>query len=132
MSKRTRRTFTIEQKSQAVEQYLSGEKTASKIAEELKIDVQTIYRWKTSLEEKRKDSRVQELIDEGKSFESAELLAEKEFEIELYQKKIAQQSIIIDLLKKSQSQEVSVRESELSGLIRITRQSAQKRKRAKR
>lgn len=132
MSKRTRRIFTIEQKSQAVEQYLSGEKTASKIAEELKIDVQAIYRWKTSLEEKRKDSRVQELIDEGKSFESAELLAEKEFEIELYQKKIAQQSIIIDLLKKSQDQEVSVRESELSGLIRITRQSAQKRKRAKR
>jgi len=44
----------------------------------------------------------------------------------MYQKKIAELTIINDLLKKYPTAEVLARESELTGLIRTTRKSAQK------
>ena len=83
-------------------------------------------------EEKNKGLRLEELMDEGNTKAMAEKLLEKELEIEMYQKKIAEQSIIIDLLKKFPTAEVLARESELTGLIKTTKLSAQKKKRAKR
>ena len=132
MTKRTRRKFTNEQKDKAVEIYLSGEKTAAEIAKDLDCDVQNIYTWKTVAEEKRKGLRLEELIDDGNTKAMAQKLLEKELEIEEYQKKVAEQSIIIDLLKKLPGNENFQQESKLTGLIRTSKKSNQKRKRAKR
>mgnify|MGYP000044116382 CR=1 FL=1 len=132
MTKKSRKSFTKEQKERAVTEYISGKKTPHQIASELDCDVQSIYRWKTLREEKSKGLRLEELMDEGNTKAMAEKLLEKELEIEMYQKKIAEQSIIIDLLKKFPTAEVLARESELTGLIKTTKLSAQKKKRAKR
>ena len=130
MTKKNRRKFPQQQRDQAVAQYLSGEKSAPQIAAELNCDVQNIYRWKTLYEEKNKGLRLEQLIDEGNSKAMAEKLLEKELEIEMYQKKIAEQSIVIELLKKSRIEGISVPESELTGLIKTIKKPAQKRKRA--
>ena len=71
MDKKKRRKFTQEQRDQAVENYLSGARSAQKIADDLGIEVQRIYRWKTVKEEKAKGSRIEELIAEGNSKETA-------------------------------------------------------------
>ena len=131
MTKKTRKKFTQEQKDWAVEQYLSGAQSAEIIAEKLGADVQYIYRWKILKEEKAKGLRIEELIEEGNSTAMAKKLLEKELEIEVYQKKIAQQAVIIDLLKKLPGNEIYQSESELTGLIRTMNESNRKRKQRK-
>jgi transposase-like protein len=116
-----------EHKAKAVSDYLAG-KPAPEVAAELGCETQHIYRWKTLHEEKQKDLRLDELMDEGNSKVMAEKLREKELEIEMYQKKVAEQSLIIDLLKKSRIEGISVPESELTGLIRTSKKSVLKRK----
>ena len=132
MKKQSRKTFTQKQKDQAVADYISGRKTAEQISAELGCSPQYLYRWKTLQEEKNKGTRIEELMEEGNSQDMAEKLLEKELEIEMYQKKIAEQAIIIDLLKKFPTAEVLARESELTGLIKTTKLSAPKKKRVKR
>jgi transposase-like protein len=132
MTKKTRKQFTQDQRNNAVDDYLSGARSANQIAEDLGTDVQTIYRWKTVRSERDKGLRVEELMSEGNSQAMAEALLNKELEIEMYQKKIAEQSIIIDLLKKLPGNENFQSESELTGLIKTTKKSDQKRKRVKR
>lgn len=132
MTRKKRKSFTPEQKARALEQYLSGEKDAYQLAQELDCDPQNIYRWKTQAEEKRKGLRIEELMEEGNSKEIAQKLLEKELEIEMYQKKVAELTIINDLLKKLQVEKNLAPESELTGLIRTTNQSARKKKRVKR
>ena len=131
MTKKTRRKFTKEQKDQAVQDYVSGAKSAPEIAVELDCDVQSIYRWKTLYEEKNKGLRIEELIGEGNSKAMAQKLLEKELEIEMYKQKLAEQILINDLLKKFPTSQVLAHESDLTGLIRSTKMSGQKRKRAK-
>ncbi len=116
MSKKNRNHFTPEQKNKAVDDYLSGERSAKQIAYDLNTDVQSIYRWKVQREEKAKGLRLEELVDEGNSREMAQKLLEKELEIEMYQKKIAELTIINDLLKKLPGNQIFQHESELSGL----------------
>lgn len=128
MTKKTRKRFTQEQRDWAVDSYLSGEKSAQEVATELGIDVQNIYRWKTVREEKAKGLRVEELMAEGNTKVMAQKLLEKELEIEAYQKKVAEQAVIIDLLKKIPGNEIFQCESELTGLIKTTVRSAAKRK----
>lgn len=132
MTKKARNRFTQQQKDRAIDDYLSGERTARQIADELQTDVQNIYRWKVAREEKAKGIRFEELIDEGNSREMAQKLLEKEQEIEVYKKKIAELTIINDLLKKLPGNENFQYESELSGLIDTIDKSDRKRKRAKR
>lgn len=132
MTKKTRMKFNQKQRDKAVEEYTSGVKTANEVAKELGTDVQNVYRWKTVKEENAKGLRIDEIISEGNSRAVAEKLLEKELEIEMYQKKIAEQTIIIDLLKKLQHPSDFQQESELTGLIKTTKKSAQKRKRPKR
>lgn len=131
MTKRTRKNFSQEQRDYAVEQYLSGKKSAQQIAQELGTDVQNIYRWKTVNEQKARGRRVDELIAEGNSKVMAEKLLQKELEIEAYQKKIAEQAVIIDLLKKLPGNEIYQSESELTGLIKTMQGSDRKRKQRK-
>lgn len=127
MSKQRQR-FTQAQRDLAVDQYSSGEKKAKQIALELQTDVQNIYRWKTLKEEQNKGLRIEELIAEGNTKAMAQKLLEKELEIEVYQKKLAELTVINELLKKLQTSSTSQPESELTGLIRTSKKLDQKRK----
>tara|TARA_B100001964_G_C14173956_1_gene572873 strand:+ start:214 stop:609 length:396 start_codon:yes stop_codon:yes gene_type:complete len=131
MTKKTRKKFSKMQRDKAVDDYISGERTAAQIAHDLKTDVQNIYRWKTMREEKAKDVRVDELIFQGNSKEQAKKILLLELEVEAYQKKVAEQAVIIDLLKKLQTSKSYQPESELSGLIETSKVLARKRRRAK-
>jgi len=131
MTKKTRRKFTQAQRDQAIDDYLVGKKSAQQIADEIGADVQNIYRWKTLREQEARGLRVEELIEQGHSKAMAQKLLEKELEIEEYKKKVAEQSIIIDLLKKLPGNEIYQSESELTGLIKTMKNSGQKRKQRK-
>lgn len=131
MTRKTRRKFTKEEKRRAVDDYLTERKSAKEIAEELDTDPQMIYRWKTVFEEKAKGVRIDELIDEGNTREMAEKLLEKELEIEMYQKKVAELTIMNDLLKKLRQSLSSAPESELTGLIKTSRKLDRKKGRVK-
>lgn len=131
MTRKVRKTFPKEVKNQAIDDYISGEKSALQIAEEIGCDVQLIYRWKVTREEKAKGLRLEELVDEGCNRAMAEKLLEKELEIEAYQRKVAEQAVIIDLIKKLQTSTPFQRESELAGLIRTSKSLEALRRRAK-
>lgn len=128
MSKK-RRKFTKEQRDQAVDDYVSGARSANQIAKDLDTDVQNIYRWKTMREEKAKGVRIDELMEEGRDRQSAEIILNLELEKDEYKKKLAEQIVMVDLLKKIHYP--SQQESELTGLIRTTRKSGRKGGRAK-
>lgn len=131
MTKKCRRKFTQAQRDQAVDDYISGSRTASQIATDLNTEVQNIYRWKTMREEQAKGERVDDLIAEGNSPAQARRILQLEQEVEAYQKKVAELTVINDLLKKLQTSNSSAPESELSGWIETSKKLDRKRKRAK-
>jgi transposase-like protein len=131
MGRRPRRKFTDEQKQKAVAEHLAGTKPAEQIARENNVEVGVIYKWKAQLDAAAKGQRAQELESQGMSSQMARKVLQMEAEIEEYQKKVAEQTIIIDLLKKLQTSPPSVRESELTGLIETTRRLARAKKPAK-
>ena len=114
-----------------MEDYLSGARSAQQIAEDLQTDVQTIYRWKVAREEKAKGIRLDELVDEGNSIDQAQRILDLELELEAYQKKVAEQAVMLDLLKKSRGLSYLPQESELTGLIKTTRKLDRKKRRSK-
>jgi len=126
MTKRNRKTFTKEQKLWAVEQYISGALSAEEIATQLDTETQYIYRWKVAHEEKLKGIRLVEISESFTPAETNKRVTELEQEVEEYKKKLAEQVLMVDLLKKLQNLPPSQRESELAGLIRTSRLSALK------
>jgi transposase-like protein len=128
--RRQRRTFTPEQRKKAVEEFVSGSKSAIEIAAELGIDPTHVYRWKVASEEKAKGARIDALEAEGHDPEAARKILKLEEELEEYKKKVGELTLINDLLKKI-PQRSSPSESELSGLIETMKSSARKRKPAK-
>jgi len=131
MTKKTRKKFLKEEKKTAVDDYVSGRRSAQQIADDLEIDVQYIYRWKILLDEEAKGLIIEELEKQGCPPEMAKKISQMEEEISLYQKKVAEQSVIIDLLKKLRNPKSLAPESELSGLIATTRKLDQKKGRVK-
>ena len=125
--RKPRRTFTPEQRKKAVEEFVSGSKSAIEIASELGIDPTHIYRWKVAAEEKAKWARVDALGAEGHDPEAIKRILKLEEELEEYKKKVGEQALIIDLLKKIPIKS-SQPASELSGLIDTMKSSARKRK----
>lgn len=119
--RKKRVTFTDEQKQAAVDEYVSGRKRAEDIARELEIPQGYLYKWRVQLEEKAKGARVEELESMGHSKNDARKIQSMEDELEEYKKKVAEQSLIIDLLKKLQTPKSLQPESELTGLIRTTK-----------
>jgi len=116
--RKERKSFSKEIKRKVVEEFVSGAKTAQQIVDEYGLyNVQAIYKWKTILEEKSKGVRVDELENTGCPPAMAKRMSQLEEEIQEYQKKVAEQSLIIDLLKKLRRQGICPSESELSGLI---------------
>lgn len=131
MTKKTRKKYSEELKAKAVAEYLSGAKTAKQLAQEHDVEVHVIYGWRAAADDKKRNQGLLGLQLEGFSPEAAELLMRKNEEIEVYQKKVAELSVMVDLLKKLQTSGPFQHESELSGLIATTKKSERKRRRAK-
>lgn len=131
MSKKARRKFTDEEKLKAVSEYLSGAKSAKELAHELGVEVHVIYHWRAALDERKRESALSGLESQGVPKEVAERLLRQQEEIEAYQKKVAEQAVIIDLLKKLQTSSSLPPESELSGWIATSKKSDRKKRGAK-
>lgn len=122
MPKKSKYEFTAEQKRKAVDEYVSGDKRAEDVARELGIPQGYLYKWRVQLSERDKGARVEELESMGHSKVEARKIHRLEYEIEEYKKKVAEQALIIDLLKKLRAGSRSSQpESELTGLIRTSR-----------
>ena len=124
MGRKPRRTFSDEQKRQGVDDYKSGRKSAEQVAAEHGVKANDVYKWRVQLDEKAKGARIDELETQGFSFDQARIIEQQRAELEAYKATVAQQAVIIDLLKKLQTSTVSQPESELTGLIETTRRLA--------
>lgn len=131
MSKKPRRKFTDEKKKEILDAYISGAKSASELAQEHQIAQGLIYQWKSDQGLKDRNNRIHELTEEGMTRAMAIKIQQQEAEIEAYQKKVAEQAVIIDLLKKLQTSNSYQSVSELTGLIGTTKKSVRKRGPAK-
>ncbi len=131
MAKKPRRKFSEEDKRKAVDDYVTGVKSAVEVAGKLGVSVGLIYRWKSDFETKAKNGRLEELTEAGATRAMALKIQQQEEEIAAYQKKVAELTVINDLLKKLRMPTNSQSESELSGLIGTVKQSDRKRRRAK-
>jgi len=130
MAKKSKRQFKAEDKARAVEDYVSGRRTAAQIAAELGCSPMLIYRWKSDAEAAKRDDRAQALEANGiRDPRDVKRILDLEDELEAYKKTVAEQTVLIDLLKKLDQSKSSQRESELIGLIRTTKNSAPKRRR---
>lgn len=123
--------FTIEDKQKAVDDFISGRKSAAQIAAELGTAPTLIYRWKAEHFQNKKDNRIEELKAEGQSAADIRRIMQLEAELEEYKKKLAEQILINDLLKKLRDSRTYQLESELTGLISTIKSSDRKRKLAR-
>ncbi len=128
---KVKREFSDEQKIKAVDDYVSGRKSAAEVAAELQIGTNMVYRWRAELEARAKGERIETLIAEGNSLQQARRIQELEDELAEYKKKLAEEIVINGLLKKLQTSTHSQPESELTGLIKTMKSSARKNGRAK-
>ena len=126
-----RRKYSDEAKRAAVEEYVSGRKTAAQVAAELGISVNCVYTWKVWVEEKAKGVRVDELEGSGRSPADIRFILELEAERDAYQKTVGEQTLIIELLKKRLRSTSSQQRSELTGLIETLELAVRKRKQGK-
>jgi len=115
-SKKSRKSYDLEYKRRIVEEYLRGEITTTALAAREGLERGQIYNWKVQLAERRRDARIEEIVDtEGVSLDQARQIRELEEELEASQKKIAQLVLENDLLKKLHQVYPSARKS--SGYI---------------
>lgn len=126
--KKKRKTFRKEEKQQAVNEFVSGKKSAAQIAAEYNIAPNLIYRWKSEFEAEARTSRAEDLESKGHNSADVRRIMELEDELEEYKKKLAEEILINELLKKLRDSRTSPPERELTGLIRTTKNSARKRK----
>lgn len=132
MSKRPKRKFNDEVKRKAVDDYTSGRKTAAEVANNIGVAQGQVYQWKIQLEEKRVKGRVRDLESSGMSPSEARHVQRLEAENEALKKKLAEQVIVVDLLKKLQTSANYQQLKNASGSDEIAELLAQSRKRAKR
>ena len=123
-----RRKFTDAVKRAAVDDYVSGRKSAAQVAAENDVSINHIYRWKIALDEIAKGASVEELEGSGRSREHARELLEMKAERDAYQRMVGEQAVIIELLKKRLMSTNSQHRSELTGLIEMLERAALKRK----
>ena len=126
---KARRKFTREEKLKAISDYKLGKRSARQIAIDFgSKDLNLVYRWKYELEESSKGERVEELKSNGHAADAAKRIRELETEIFEYQKIVAEQAVILELLKKHRNQKTSVFEKRSSGLTDTIKQLDPKRK----
>jgi transposase-like protein len=124
-----RRKFTDVMKRAAVDDYVSGRKSAAQVAAANDVSISHIYKWKVQLEEKAKGQTLNELEAPGLDRKQAKALLELRAERDAYQLMVGEQAVIIELLKKRLRSTSSQQRSELTGLIEMLELSVQKRKR---
>lgn len=129
--RKPRRHFSDEIKRQAVEDFVAGRRSAAEISAELGVVPGVIYRWRVQLEEQARETRIGELEAEGRNPEDAKRIQRLEEELAEYKRKVGEQTLIIDLLKKLRQSRIYLPESELSGLIDTVKSSVRKRGGAK-
>ena len=127
-----KRTYSEEVKRKAIEEFVSGRKSAAQIAAENGVTPAHVYKWKTQSEEKAKGLQIEELESQGRSRADALLILQLQAERDAYQKMAGEQAVIVDLLKKRLRSTSSQQWNELTGLIETLEKSAQKQKREKR
>lgn len=132
MGRKPRRKFTDEQKRQAVDDYISGRKTAAEVASDHDVVQGQIYKWKVQFEERGVKTRLSELEQSGMSPTEARYMQRLEAENEELKKKLAEQVIVNDLLKKLQISANSKQLKNASGYDEIAELLAQSKKRVKR
>jgi transposase-like protein len=127
--RKPRRKFTDEMKLVAVEDYVSGRKSAAQVAAAYNVSISHVYKWKVQVEEKAKGQSIEELVSTGRSPADAKLIAELNAERRAYQLMVGEQAMIIELLRKRLMSTNSQQRSELTGLIETLERAVQKRKR---
>jgi transposase-like protein len=102
--KQNRKKYEFEFKRKIVQEYLEGKLTAKQIAEREGLDVGQLYTWRIQVENRARHERVEAIQAENpeSTLEQARRIQELEEELEDYRQKVADQSMIIDLLKKIQ------------------------------
>jgi transposase-like protein len=131
MARKSKFQISDEQKLKAVAEYVSGERRAEEVARELGVPQGYLYKWRVQFDEQAKGARVEELESMGHTRSEARKIQSLEAELEEYKKKLAEQVLINDLLKKLQTSRASQPESELTGLIRTSKNLDRKGKPAK-
>jgi transposase-like protein len=127
-----KRKFTEAVKRAAVDEYVSGRKSAAQVAAQYEISTGQVYSWRVQLDEKAKDAKLNDLISSERSpEEAAKMIFELERERDAYQKTVGEQTMIIELLKKRLRSTSSQQRSELTGLIETLERAVQKRGRGK-
>ncbi len=130
MKRESRRRYDLEYKRRIVQEYLVGGRSAADIAQEEGLVPGQIYRWKTQLENRQREERIEEIESEqGCSPAQARRIREMEDELEAYQKKVAQLTLENDLLKKLHPSLASEKRS--SGYIETKRRLDRRSGRAK-
>ena len=126
-----KRVFSEETKRQAVDEYVSGRKSVAQIAAGLEIGANMVYRWRVQLEEQKNDQHLDEIAEENKldPRRADRRIRELERELDEYKKKLAGETVIVDLLKKRLRSKSFPERSELTGLIETLERAAQKRRR---
>lgn len=128
---RAKARFSRATKLQAVDDYVSGRKTAAQVAAEMGTTPGAIYKWKVWADEQAKGERIAALEAEGHDIDAARRIQQLEAELTEYQKKVGEQAVIIDLLKKLQTSPSSRPASAVSGLLATMSPSGRKRKRVR-
>ncbi len=122
--------FSLEVKRKAVDEFISGQRTAQQLADELGYkDANRIYAWKSLFEEKKKIEKREQRQKHGVSPEMLKRLEELESENEELKKSLGEKSLIIDLLKKLQMD--SVYGKSVTGLTETIKQLDQSKRRVK-
>jgi transposase-like protein len=124
----TKRKFSESVKLGAVEDYVSGRKSAAQVAAEFEIAPTLLYKWKVNIDEKAKGAMASELEASGRSPADIKMILELAHERDMYQKTVGEQTLIIELLKKRLKSTSSQQRSELTGLIETLERAVQKRK----
>ncbi len=100
MAKKAKRQFKSEDKARAVDDYVSGRRSATQIAAELCCSPNLVYRWKAEADAARRDDRAAEIEASGvRDPRDIKRILDLEDEIEAYKKTVAEQTVLIDLLK---------------------------------
>lgn len=129
MTKKSRRAFDREYKKRIVSEYLEGSLSAQQIADREGVERFQIYSWKSQLEARDKKERFEELTEAGHNPDDVRRMMELEEELEAYKAKVAEQSVMIDLLKKLHPSFQSEKKS--SGYVELKRQVSRSKGRVK-
>lgn len=99
---RDKRHYSEEIKRRVVDDYVAARKTAQELAAELGVAQGLIYKSKVRFDESAKGQRIEEMQAQGMDTESARRILELEVELAEFKKKVGEQAVIIDILKKLQ------------------------------